>query len=365
MITIQQALERIEGLSEREVRRLARDRLLGDDAAPVGSSYTGEPPEDLVIQLLRSPDLSPKTRQAVIEAWKEVYVLLQEALLCPGKTTERDWQAVAVHLCGTVDVASPPELKGLVYALLDLVLYDSDSISPGFLPPAVRAAMGYDQTADRIPMWEQILRNHPPVAAYAFNALLTIVPLSSTVEQYLQFLWDNQVRREWPVDSAFLMRRASRKHGVGVIHRVLHWLDKQPYANKVIAELNRREWSRNWLRWSSADFDQGTRLSQALRRAVQSRSFSQESAGQLERWDRTSFYSSLIKEPLLSSPATLSRKMDLIQGFDPASVGFYDAGSPSSYRPEDRCNPPKKRDIYTSSLQVSPTYTRLRPHGQP
>ncbi len=247
MITIQQALERTEGLSEQDLQELTRDRLLGDDVAPVGSSYTGEPPEDLVIQLLRNPDLPPKTRQAVIEGCKEVYVQLQGALVRPGKDTGRDWQTVAVHLCGTVDVASPPELKGLVYALLDLILYGSDAISPAFLPPAVRAAMGYDQSVDRIPVWEQILKNHPPVAAYAFSALLTIVPRSSTIEKYLQLLWEKQVRQEWPVDTAFLMRRASRKYGHGLIGRVVRWLDEQSYANEAVAELKRREWSRNWV----------------------------------------------------------------------------------------------------------------------
>ncbi len=247
MITIPQAFERIRELSEAEVRELTTNRLLGDDVAPVGSSYFDEPPEDLVIQLLRNRELSPKTRHAVIEGCKQVYVQLQPALLGLGKATARNWEEVAFRFCGTLDVASPPELKGLAYALLDLILYSSPDVSTAFLPPAVRAAMGYDQTPDRIPAWETILKNHPPVAAYAFSALLAIVPRSQEIERYLKLLWERQIRSDWPVDTAFLMRRASRKHGKDVIRRLLRWLQKQPYANKAVAELKRREWSRNWL----------------------------------------------------------------------------------------------------------------------
>ncbi len=247
MITIPEAWERIRGLSEQEVRELTTNRLLGDDVAPVGSSYSDEPPEDLVIQLLRDRELSAETRHAVIEGCEQAYLQLLQGLVGRSKATARNWEAVAFRFCGTLDVASPPELKGLAYAFLDLILYSSKDVSPAFLPPAVRAAMGYDQTPDRIPAWETILKNHPSVAAYAFSALLTIIPRSPEIERYLQLLWEGQIRQGWPVDTAFLMRRASRKHGEDVIRRLLRWLQKQPYAKEGLAELKRREWSRNWL----------------------------------------------------------------------------------------------------------------------
>ena len=257
MITIPQALERIRGLSEPEVRELTTNRLLGDDVAPVGSSYFDEPPEDLIIQLLRDGELSAETRHAVIEGCEQVFLQLLQALVDRSKATARNWEAVAFRFCGTLDVASPPELKRLAYALLDLILDSSQEVSPAFLPPAVRAAMGYDQTPDRIPAWETILKNHPQVAAYAFSALLTIVPRATEIERYLKLLWEGQIRRDWPVDTAFLMRRAARKHGEDVIGHLLRWLQEQPYAKEGLAELKRREWSRNWLEQLSDDSHQG------------------------------------------------------------------------------------------------------------
>jgi len=255
MITTQQAFDRIRDLSEQEIRELTRNRLLGEDVAPVENSYTDEPSEDLVIQLLKNGDLPEAIRKAVTAGLMDVFLDLQKnALLHRDNTTQRDWRTVAVRFCATLDVASPPELGSVANALLDLVLGHS-GLKRAFLAPAVRATMGYSQTSDRIPAWEKILNDEPSVAAYAFNVLLTIDAQSPRIEQYLKTLWEKEILEDWPVDTAFLMRRAWRKRADdSIVVNVLQWLRGNRRAwDGVLSKLQRREWSRNWLKllWMS------------------------------------------------------------------------------------------------------------------
>ena len=253
MISIEQARNRIGNLGPEEVRALAVRRLVGEDTMPVGRGYDEEPSEDLLIQLLRSDDLDAAIRDAIIAGCKEVYVRLWQWLVSP-ETCPSPGQPdeVAVRLSSVVDVTAPEGLRGPADSLLTLAL-DAPEVSSDVRKAAVRAAMGYPQTEAQVSLWERVLRC-PEVAAYGFNALLSIDPHSPRIERALKELWRRQVVDGWSVDTAFLMRRAAREQQSEVmIPRMLFALreewgrpSEQAYWNKVEAELDRRPWTRNW-----------------------------------------------------------------------------------------------------------------------
>ncbi len=254
VISIEQAKNRISNLGTDEVRALTVWRLLGEDTMPVGRGYDEEPSEDLIIQLLRADDLDSTIRDAIIAGCKEVYARLWHWLVSPETCpTPGQPHEVAVRLCSVVDVTAPEGLQGPADSLLTLAL-DTPDVSSEVRKAAVRAAMGYSQTEDQVSLWEGVLRC-PEVAAYGFNALLSIDPRSPRIERALKELWRRQVRDNWPVDTAFLMRRAAREQASDrIIGRVLSSLradsedspTPQHEWNKLRAELDRRVWTRGW-----------------------------------------------------------------------------------------------------------------------
>ena len=175
MITRQQAYERISGLAEAEVRQLCRRRILGEDTAPVGGGYFDEPPEDLVIQLLRNGDLPAEIRQAAIGGCRDVYSAAL-AWLATGDQPQlhRDLIEAATRLCRVVDVAEPMELRAHADGMLSLAL-DLPELPSSVLPAAVRASMAFGRTPDHVALWKRVLERSE-VAAYAFNALVEIDP---------------------------------------------------------------------------------------------------------------------------------------------------------------------------------------------
>ena len=73
MISLERALNSIHGKSVEQVREFARNRILGTDIASFGSGHSTEPSEDVVIQLLRNPELDADKRKAIVEGWMDVY----------------------------------------------------------------------------------------------------------------------------------------------------------------------------------------------------------------------------------------------------------------------------------------------------
>ena len=216
MISQEQAVSRIRGKTAEEIRRLTRARLLGRDVAPVGDGYLDEPAEDLVIQLLGTQDIG----ESVLDGCMEVYGELLSRLASLGQTPlEQEWAAIAVRLCRVVDVVSPQELESHADSLLTLALANRS-------------------------MESNVV------------ALLKINPHAERIVESLKVLWRRQVLDEWPVDTAFLMRRAAREQrSTDVIARVLSSLRTEDHATpegdkcwpKVKAEVERRAWSRKWL----------------------------------------------------------------------------------------------------------------------
>lgn len=251
MISQEQAVSRIRGKTAEEIRRLTRARLLGRDVAPVGDGYLDEPAEDLVIQLLGTQDIG----ESVLDGCMEVYGELLSRLASLGQTPlEQEWAAIAVRLCRVVDVVSPQELESHADSLLTLALANR-SMESNVVRAAVRASMAYELGEDHVRRWKSVLERRE-VAAYGFNALLKINPHAERIVESLKVLWRRQVLDEWPVDTAFLMRRAAREQrSTDVIARVLSSLRTEDHATpegdkcwpKVKAEVERRAWSRKWL----------------------------------------------------------------------------------------------------------------------
>jgi len=255
MITTDQAKQRISGLTAEQVASLVTRRLLGEDMTPVGSAYAAEPAEDLVIQLLRIQDLAPESRSSILTACRHVYGRLVASLGSPKEADAGRWADVALRLCRVVDATSPDELRGLAKGFLGFAT-ETDCLAPEVRTAAVRAAMGYPQSQQQIPLWEQLL-DHRSLAGYAFNALLSIDPHSPRIEGALETLWRKQFLHRWPVDTAFLARRASRAaRSTRAIARVLSTFYREGQTSsggahlwrQIGAELARRPWTREWLK---------------------------------------------------------------------------------------------------------------------
>lgn len=248
MISIEEAKKSISGLGVTEIRELTTKRLLGKDVATFGSGHSSEPCEDLVIQLLRDPNPAEDIRKAIVASCEDVYAKVLEWLARPNYQNEIPyWQDIVIRICRVVDSAAPVELAGHANSIMALVLAKGYEV-PQVLGAAVRACMGYKDKS-MLTMWEQIIDKYPNVAAYAFNALLKIDPTSEKIEEYLKILWRRQTVDSWPVDTAFLMRRAARvRNETALIYRVLLKLKNSDLSlwKKVEKEL-KEPWSQQWL----------------------------------------------------------------------------------------------------------------------
>ena len=245
MITAEQALHWIENRSPAELERMTEERLLGHDTTPVGSGYFDEPPEDLVIVLLRQQDLDSQVRKAVLEGCRGVYSRLSNWLLSKDRDEGEYWREVAFRFGCVLDMAKPSELHGLGQCLLTLEK-SMENPDTALLRSAVIGLMGYRKQRSEIPLWEDLL-TYEAVAAYAFNALVDIDPYLPDIPRHLRTLWEKQIAEGWPVDTAFLMRRAAReRRSRALIGHVLSSLRGREFWNRVETELERRPWSAAW-----------------------------------------------------------------------------------------------------------------------
>jgi len=247
MISVEEARRRIENLGVDGMRELTKKRLLGVDLCSFGSAHSSEPCEDLIIQLLRDPSPEEGQRRGVVAGCADIYAKLLEWVASPDRDqTGSSWMDVAIRISRVVDVTAPIELVGHANSLLELVRAEGDKV-PELLGAAVRACMGYKRDS-MLPMWEGIIRTCREAAAYAFNAILKIDPGYYMIEEHLRRLWEKQVLDNWPVDTAFLMRRAARiRKQEALIGEVLSKVREEDWWGAVKEELGKRRWSREWL----------------------------------------------------------------------------------------------------------------------
>jgi hypothetical protein len=237
MISLEKALAWLN--REKDAKTAAKNRLLGEDCFPVmeGSGHMDEPSEEVLIELLRYKNLAAEKREAIISACEYIYDLLTEQKPVSDKT---GLEGVCVGLCRLVDCAAPPELQGSAYSFFEDVLHDP-KMPEVFLVPAVWARSAYKQTKEDIPLWEMVMEKYPSATAYAFNTLLKIDAAAPKIKDYLQFIWTKQAQENWPVDTAFLMRRAARRYGNDIISRTLDPLKGTDSWKKIESELQSRE----------------------------------------------------------------------------------------------------------------------------
>ncbi len=250
MISVERAWDCVRGKSVEEVREFARNRISGIDIASFGSGHSIEPSEDVVIQLLGNPELESEKRKAVVEGWMDVYREVREWLDDLDYVEDiNKWKDVVVNLCRVVDIAEPPEFEKYVKRLITELL-DEESCPGELLGAAVKAYMAYAQDEKSIRFWEDEILTNKDVAAYGFNALLDIDPEHTRIEKWLCELWRLQVEENWTVNTAFLLRRASRvRNETALINRVLLKVKNRDYYlwAKVEKEL-KEPWSQQWLK---------------------------------------------------------------------------------------------------------------------
>ncbi len=249
MISIERAFNSIHGKNVEEVREFVRNRILGTDIVSFGSGHSTEPSEDVVIQLLVNSELEAGIRKAVAEGWMDVYREVREWLddLDYVKDINK-WKEVVVNLCRVVDIAESPEFKKYVKRLITELL-DEESCPGELLGAAVKAYMAYAQDEKSIRFWEDEILTNKDVAAYGFNALLDIDAGHPRIEEKLCELWRLQLEENWPVNTAFLLRRAARvRDETALIYRVLLKLKNKDYSlwEKIEKEL-KQPWSQQWL----------------------------------------------------------------------------------------------------------------------
>jgi len=249
MISFERALNSIREKSIEEVREFARNRILGTDISSFGSGHSTEPSEDVVIQLIANPELDAEKRKAVLEGWMNVYRQVREWLDDPNYVDDiKNWKDVVTNLCRVVDIAEPPEFNKYVKRLITELL-DEESCPRELLRAAVKAYMAYAQDDKNIRFWEEEILKNKDVAAYGFNALLDIDPNHERIEEKLCELWRLQVEENWPVNTAFLMRRAARvRDETALIYRVLQYLKKDDSLWKKIEKELKQPWSQQWLK---------------------------------------------------------------------------------------------------------------------
>lgn len=258
MISFEQAHEHIRGRSDAEVQDVVVRRLRGEDTAPAGDGYFGEPAEDLVIRLLQSDQLADATRRSVIAGCGEVYAEILAWCVPPRDATMRQQFADTVTRASRVaELTKRPEFSPLAGMVLTGFVHEPSSIPKDALRASVRAALAYVHPGDelQVPMWQVVLRT-PDVAAYGFSGLLRIQPHSDRIEQASKELFSRQMIDDWPVDAPFLLRRAARaRKSEGLIARVLRAIrqsdqvvtDGRSLWEAVQQLLQERSWTREWL----------------------------------------------------------------------------------------------------------------------
>ena len=222
MISVERALNSIRGKSVEEIREFVHNRILGHDTTLIGSGHSTEPSEDLVIQLLKNFKLEGEKRVAVLCGCVDVYRMVREWVDDFNWVSDvSTWKDVVVRLCRVVDMAEPLELKKHAKSLLVLLLEEASCPSE-VLGAVVRAYMGYGISEDSIRFWEDEILTNKDVAAYGFNALLDIDPMYDRIEEHLFKLWRLQLEENWPLNTAFLLRRSARlRNETALIYRVL------------------------------------------------------------------------------------------------------------------------------------------------
>lgn len=251
MITSEQAFEYIRSLNltrADEIKQLTKDRLSGKDSTPVGSDYFLEPSEDLLIQLLCKDDLPDEIRTGILEGCIDLYAQAWGWLASPDYREKiDDYKDAFIRLCRVIDAASPEELERHAYSILNLVLEKGEDPPSEVLGAAVRECMGYVQTEQHVDTWEKVI-NFRDASAYAFNMFLSINPYHIRIERSLIELWRRQTEEDWPIDTAFLMRRADRlRDQADLVYWVLLRLETQKYWDKVKEQLGKKSWSKEWL----------------------------------------------------------------------------------------------------------------------
>ena len=228
MISVELALKSICGKSKKELREFTYNRILGTDIGSFGSGHSTEPNEDVIIQLLRNPELDIRKRKAIIKGLIDVYREVEK--LINKLDYIEDFTNVVIRLCRVIDVVQLPEFKKYVRQFVNKLL-GKEFCPADLLGAAVRANMAYARDEKDANFWEGKILTNKDVAAYGFNALLDIDAKHPRIEKHLYELWCLQIEKNWPVDVIFLIHRAIRlSNDKNLGKRILQKLKNTDYS---------------------------------------------------------------------------------------------------------------------------------------
>ena len=225
------------------------NRLTGKEHASDGCGYFSVPAEEDIIRLLCNSETASAVRAAAIDGCVRVILQLMNKIADSESYITYEFESTLRRVCEVLDVAHPEELCGLSFALVSVLnTVSKRGRDDANLASAVRAAAGYtNEVRAHVPFWESLLESNPSVTAYSFNTLLRVVPFSSKIPIWLHGLWRKKLECSWDVDVPFLMRRAVRVLGDGIIHQMLWYGSHESFWPKMREELKRRDWSKAWL----------------------------------------------------------------------------------------------------------------------
>ena len=248
IISPESALSLVSHLSDEQLRASVSDAFLRRRFLPTGMRGEDQP-EDLYIALLSTPRDTP-----VIEGCIDVFSALAPSLFAPIPTLTGPQKDILYHLMALIGVVHPPALQGHTQGILQLVL--RREIPKTIRNPVVRAALGYARTENDAKFWEPLV-GQDLIPGYAFKALLQIDPRAQRITNHLVNLWQRKLHGELAIEVAPLTADARKARGDdenfvrSIIGRVSRTTTPE-LREKLIAELERYPWSKEWVQHVAA-----------------------------------------------------------------------------------------------------------------
>ncbi len=186
------------------------DRLeTGSGPFFLGGYRADEQPEDVVAEMLADDGLDSKRRDAIVQSLRECGLRMISGR--EGVSAAEGFSGFVRRWANVIDLATPPELKGLVKAL-PVYAMNAEAFSSRDLLALVRAVVRYRITPEDKSFWLPLLEREE-TCAFAFTSLLKIDPSSPDLPGSLSKLWLRNVRDGWSVNLPLLTALFLRKKG--------------------------------------------------------------------------------------------------------------------------------------------------------
>jgi len=198
----------------------------------LGGHRADEQPEDVVAEMLADDGLDSKRRDAIVQSLGECGLRMMSGRECVSAA--QGFSEFVRRWANVIDLATPPELKGLVKAL-PVYAMNAEAFSSRDLLALVRAVVRYRITPEDKSFWVPLLEREE-TCAFAFTSLLKIDPVSPDLAGSLSKLWLRNVRDGWSVNLPLLTALFLRKKGnqYRLKSALVQVLSDDPAAHRLI-----------------------------------------------------------------------------------------------------------------------------------